>query len=296
MKTISYNEAYSLTKSRPEAFVLQHISHWQPKAKITFNGHTWVVRTAEEFIKYGATYSEVTIRRAVRSLAKKGLLIVKHKPHPLKSGIMKASWIRIADGHVATKGVKTLPLNRSKVSVQTDQKVSTIIQDNQQDNHQDNTSPPKMAGEKITSLKDLSAEEIKKKFKPKKPNSEKPLNPTTLFEFIRAVQHESHPNHPLGDKTGKALGQCKTILQRLRDNHNLSDDQIREVIESVISVWVSFKDHVQITTAKLLHPFPTLDQMTTHCFHMVTYHQTKSNTSTDDEGYDPDDVVVVAVE
>jgi len=90
---LTLKDAYSITSSKPQAELLRQISFWQPKATTKRFGKYWIIKTAKEFQADGVIYSEITIKRAMKSLREKGLIEVFHSYHPFRTG-PHCSWIR----------------------------------------------------------------------------------------------------------------------------------------------------------------------------------------------------------
>lgn len=60
-----------------EAIVLQQIHYWMPKSTFEHDGKTWIYNTAAQWQEQLPFWSESTIRRALNSLKKQGLIEVE---------------------------------------------------------------------------------------------------------------------------------------------------------------------------------------------------------------------------
>ena len=83
-----------VSQSKVETSVLRTICFWHPKAKTERGGHRWVIKSAEEFIEEGNLYKADTIWRAIRALAKRGVLITERHFHPYRPIRGPVLWIR----------------------------------------------------------------------------------------------------------------------------------------------------------------------------------------------------------
>lgn len=109
---LTLEDAYVVTKNRPEAWLLRHLVFWQPKAQVKKDGKKWVVRTIKELIEeWNCLWGDRTIKKALASLIRKGFIERVHSYHPFKSGIMHACWLRILD---FSKGAKMASSNGPK--------------------------------------------------------------------------------------------------------------------------------------------------------------------------------------
>lgn len=91
---LSLKKAYEITGSKSEAELLRRVSFWDAKATIERDGKVWFIKTAKEFREEGVIYSEITIKRALKSLREKGFIEIIHTRHLFKSG-PHSSWIRL---------------------------------------------------------------------------------------------------------------------------------------------------------------------------------------------------------
>lgn len=265
---LSYADAYALTKSRTEAHVLRHISFWQDRAKAKRHGERWVVRTLEEFLQDDfIQVSTRTIKRALASLATKGLIEKFRSVHPFKSGIMTALWVRVTGGKKGQNG----PTGGDKMSSPEGTKCPSPETGQGTGQGEVVHMAAGASGKKIGSLKGMTGADIKAKHKPKKPPAGKTLKPLDLFHLIRAIMADQYPDYPVGDPTGLALGQCKTILKRLRDDHGMEDAQIRSSLEDAYEAWPAFRDYVHKINGKTLHGVPTIAQTTTNVSFLVSF-------------------------
>lgn len=97
-KTWTLEQCYQLVKGRPEAWLLQHLIFWQPKATAMRDGKLWVVRTQEEFReKFKVPYAERTLKRGIMNLEAAGWIERTHGPHPFRNGVIRVTWLRLSD-------------------------------------------------------------------------------------------------------------------------------------------------------------------------------------------------------
>ena len=90
-------QAYPISKladTRCERAVLQQICYWYPKAKSVRSGMIWMIHPADEFQKFGVDYKLDTIRKAIRSLVKKGVLVTERHFHLYRAISAPVLWIR----------------------------------------------------------------------------------------------------------------------------------------------------------------------------------------------------------
>ena len=85
-----------LAETRCESAVLQQICFWYPKAKTVRGGLIWMVHPADEFQQFGVEYKLDTIRKAIRSLVKHGILVTERHFHPYRPISAPVLWIRPA--------------------------------------------------------------------------------------------------------------------------------------------------------------------------------------------------------
>ncbi len=280
---LTLEEAYVVTKNRPEAWLLRHLTFWHPKATAEKDGKKWVVRNVQEFIEdWDCLWGEQTIRKAISSLEKKGLIEKTQSYHPFKAGVMRAFWLRV----VPTNSVNNTESLQHKVPDQSGTKYHSLVQEGYQEElyevHGD-TSPEgksslkkKKQEGKVKPLGNKTANTIKKTFKPNLPKKGKILRATELFNLLRYIQYEADPEHPLGDATGWNMGNCKTILKRLREE-GLSDDQIREHLEFLLMHWVEFKDYMVMHANKKLPWYATIPVITTNVDHGLLFVKIKKD-------------------
>jgi hypothetical protein len=248
--------AYKLTGSHPEAWVLQHLNYFSTKT--TKRTDHWIVRTVREFVEeHGFPFHPEVIRRAIKSLVKKGFLLLKHAPHPFKGGILRASWLRLNPN-------TELGLNTTEEWDYSQPETGTpiVAEETAEEVQKSLMVEPEGTTDKGISLKGISAADLKKKFAPKKPKSGTPLKPKSMFQLLKALQSEHVPGHPLGDSSGANLGRCKTILARMREL-KMSDSRIEQTYTHLFSRWFEFRTYAQqVGGMKSLQMYPTMAQLT----------------------------------
>lgn len=287
---INIAQAFAITKNHTEAWVLQHMSFWQPKAKVQFKKRKWVVRTASEFVSdHGFPFNPETIRRAIRSLETKGLLEIRRAPHPIRPGVLRATWLRLTP-KVEHTLVPIEDINKSPVDVG-----NHISEENSEEASEElsaeNIAPSSMSLSKddstpssfegIIEQQSLDDEETELSKTPiKMPNK---LNPKNLLTTLKVLQGHAYPKHPFGDLTGAAFGKAKTILNRFRED-GFSDEEISETLELVYYNWFVFRNYLEQNAGMKNSPqFPTLAFLTTNVSYMASFREYKM-------GWDNEDV------
>lgn len=270
-----------------------HMSYWQPKATVQFGKRKWVVRTAGEFVSdHGFPYNPETIRLAIRNLETKGLLEVRRAPHPIRPGVLRATWLRLTP-KVEHELVPIEDINKSPAdmgnhiteenSEETSEEISAeSIAPSSMSLSTDVSNPSSFEG--IIKHQSLNDEETEFSKTPiKMPNK---LNPKNLLTALKVWQNHEYPKHPFGDLTGAAFGKAKTILNRFREE-DVSDEKIWETLELVYYNWFGFRIYLeQYAGMKNTPQFPTLAFLTTHVSYMASFREYKSGWNNEDEDYD----------
>lgn len=277
MPTMTFDQAYKLTNNSAEAWLLRHLSYWGPKAKAKRGDHKYVVRTIREFIDdFDCALSERTLKRALASLLKKGIIDKFQSSHPFRKGMVRSTWLRIVSltvkgANVSPSKVPDCPLPKGQdVPFHITEGVTVGVTEGNMD--EATPVPEKPTPVKPMVLGNMTADELKDKFKPKKPKkSGKPMGPAKLLELLRAIQAEADPAHPFGDATGKTMGNCKTILTRFREK-DVNDEVIDLTLTTVLDRWGDFRQYLESHAAKKNMPeFATIPVLTTHVSNMLSF-------------------------
>ena len=117
-----------------EAIVLQQVHYWILKSKHDHDGHAWIYNSITSWAEQFPFWSESTIKRAINSLRKKGLLITGNYN---KKGFDKTLWYRIDYvelDRVTKRLVQNDPMEKAKMTQpvpETTTETTTDIDDNE---------------------------------------------------------------------------------------------------------------------------------------------------------------------
>ncbi len=225
---INIAQAYAITKNHPEAWVLLHMSYWQPKATVQFGKHKWVVRTASEFVSdHGFPFNAETIRLAIRRLETKGLLEIRRAPHPIRAGVLRATWLRLSP-KVEHELVPIEDINKSPADMG-----NHITEENSEES---------IATCKTSCMKTVSTIEEDYSIEGKNVKNEKyeKLRPKILYAFIRECQIKSKDVYiPLPEHMSYSDFRLTQKALSFYRNAALNDDQIRDVIAFAVERWTA---------------------------------------------------------
>ncbi|MEP6342617.1 MAG: hypothetical protein ABJ275_04820, partial [Maricaulaceae bacterium] len=264
MTILSLQDTIQLTPVRSEAEILRRIYFWMTKASTKKDGKLWIIKTAKEFIQEGCTYSEITIKRALKALKDKGLIILHHSRHPY-TGVPRASWIRVVAPFevmldkvkvvnkatsIKGKGIIKAPFKVSGRHLKKDHDDTFHIQEDNRNKtgtyiEADKSAPnyESELGNKVNGKRETTSSIIgndssnKRLIRTSVPIS---LN-SRFYELFLALMRERYFEHVPDPKNKVTLKFTKSFLKSCRDD-GLSDQKIESLLRFIISHWPSFSE------------------------------------------------------
>lgn len=197
-----------------ERAVLKHIKFWHPKSKTKFDGKKWVIQTCEEIREHLANselhFAEDTIRKAVKSLGRKGYVETIRKPHRFKTELIAVNWISLTEKCHSEPAENAAP-NKQKMPLPSGKKCRFYITENITENIQKlyqgeeaSSSQEKMGNDMVElpeekyqgfGSKGKGAKAILDKFNKVKSETDLriyPCTPITFFNFYKSVYAKHH--------------------------------------------------------------------------------------------------------
>ena len=243
VKSINIAQAYHITQNHCEAWLLQSLIYWQSKATISWKNKKWVVRTAREFVEeHGFPFNTETIGKGLRALKEKGLIEKRVGPHPVKPGILRATWVRISDEISAQiVPIEDIFRSQSKPDIHISEETSAeTSEEKSTESHHGSSAPVGFpdSGIQKTSSGGEGAETNKKN-----KNVNAKLSAKDLYEHFRKCQIEAkHVPIPLPDEmTNKSFHKCRTLLSRFKSYGVYEPAQVRDITRYAVHCWASSK-------------------------------------------------------
>lgn len=245
VRPINIAQAYHITQNHCEAWLLQSLMYWQSKATISWENKKWVVRTAREFVEeHGFPFNTETIGKSLRALGAKGLIEKRVAPHPVKPGILRATWIRISD-EISSQivPIEEIFQYQSKPAIHISEETSAENSEEKSTEFHHGSSAP--VGLPDLGLKKTSSGGVGAKTNKNNKNENAKISAMDLYEHFRKCQIESkHVPMPMPETmTNKSFHKCRTLLSRFKSYAVYEPSQIRHIIRFAVGQWTSSKAH-----------------------------------------------------
>ena len=242
---INIAQAYHITENHCEAWLLQSLTYWQPKATIVWKHKKWVVRTAREFVEeHGFPFNTETIGKGLRALRSKRLIETRIAPHPVKPAILRATWIRISDEtYSQIIPIETIFQSRSKLANHISEESSEKTSEEESTECHYGSSAPVHSSSSNSQESSVGGMGIEATAKENNKNENAELCAKKLYFLFRDCQIETkHVYVPMPEKmSAKSFQKSKTLLSKFKKYSIYEPSQIRDIIRFAVGQWTSNK-------------------------------------------------------
>lgn len=238
------------------AIILERLIYWHSRARATLDGVPYVVRTFEEW-NHEVGISARCYKRAIQILREQGFVSTEIHPHPFKTGVLRATWVRLSDASIdlarTLRKVQKGPVETS-VTAHSSYTTESITGEDQSAAPSEPEKPQECldVGKLNEPKPAKTMADIQAMMKqPEKINSKKIATGADLECYWKAGLSKHHEGHFFGSFTRAHRAFAKKLVEKI------PKDEIANVIDRVLSDWEGFRQWVRknSTTFKIAeHP------------------------------------------